>query len=34
MNADLKEIDVIFVVEQDDVVNPLRVKRAGEDRNY
>ncbi len=30
MNADIHDIDVIFVEERDDIVNPLGVKGLGE----
>jgi xanthine dehydrogenase YagR molybdenum-binding subunit len=30
VNADIHDIDVIFVEEQDDIVNPLGVKGLGE----
>ena len=30
VNADIQTIDVIFVEEQDDIVNPLGVKGIGE----
>ncbi len=30
MNADIHDIDVIFVEEKDDIINPLGVKGVGE----
>ncbi len=30
VNADIHDIDVIFVAEQDDIVNPLGAKGVGE----